>query len=73
MANNGGSGSISISRIIVIIGGLILFIVGIALLLAVVHISFLGATLGSQIADALGGLCFLGLGLWIIWGGKITA
>lgn len=62
----------SLSEIIVRIIGIILALVGLALLLSAVGINFLGVALAPWWAAVLVGVIFLGVGIYIIRGGTIT-
>lgn len=62
----------SLAEILIRIIGIILAIVGLALILAAVGINFLGVTTSNIWIDILVGVIFLGAGIWIIRGGTIT-
>lgn len=62
----------SLSEIIVKCIGLVLAIVGLALLLSVVGISFLGVGLSPVWLAVIVGVVFLGAGIYIIRGGNIS-
>jgi hypothetical protein len=63
---------LSVSGMIVKGIGVILAIVGLALLLAAVGLQFMGVHVEPVLLELILGLCFLGLGVWLIGGGKIT-
>lgn len=62
----------SLSEIIVKVIGIVLAVVGLALLLSVVGISFLGVGLSPVWLAVLLGVIFLGAGIYIIRGGNFT-
>lgn len=62
----------SLSEIIVKIIGIVLAVVGLALLLSVVGISLFGIGLSPVWLAVLVGVIFLGAGIYIIRGGNFT-
>lgn len=62
----------SLSVIIIRLIGIVLAIVGLALLLAAVGINFLGVATPNIWIDIVVGVIFLGAGIWIIRGGTVT-
>ncbi len=62
----------SLSEIVIKIIGVVLAIVGFALLLSVVGLNILGISLSPVWAAILVGVLFLGGGIFIIRGGNIT-
>lgn len=62
----------SLSEIVVKIIGLVLALVGLALILSAVGISFLGVSLSPWFLAVLVGVLMLGAGIWIIRGGNIS-
>ncbi len=64
--------NISLSEIIIKVIGIILAIVGLALLLSVVNLNILGIALQPFWLALLVGVVFLGAGIYIIRGGNFT-
>ena len=62
----------SLSNILVKIIGMVLALVGLALLLSAVGVNFLGIALAPWYAAVLVGVLFLGAGIYLIRGGNIT-
>lgn len=64
----------SLSDVIVKLIGLVLAVVGLALLLALVGVNFIGVnpTTFSPIVEVILGVCFLGAGIYIIRGGNVS-
>lgn len=62
----------SLSEILIKIGGIIFFIVGIALLLATVGISLLNISLGVWWLNIIAGVLFTAAGIYLIRGGSIN-
>lgn len=62
----------SLSEIIIKIIGIILAVVGLALVLSLVGINFLGVTLAPWWLALIVGVIFLGAGIYIIRGGNIS-
>ena len=63
----------SVSKIIIVVVGVILAIVGLGLILAAVGVPIIGAGLSPWWLGILVGLLLLGAGIWIVKGGSITA
>lgn len=63
---------LSLSDIVIKVIGLVLALVGFALLLSTVGISFLGVGLQPVWAALIVGVFFLGAGIYIIRGGTIS-
>ena len=61
----------SLSEIVIKVIGLVLAIVGLALILSVVGVNFLGVGLSPVWLAVLVGVVFLGGGIYIIRGGSI--
>lgn len=68
----GGEKIMSVSEILIKVGGIILFVVGLALILSVVGLNLIGVHLDPPILGALVGLVLLGAGIYIVRGGNIT-
>ncbi len=62
----------SVSNIVIKIIGVVLALVGLALLLSVVGIDFLSVSLSPWWVAVLVGMLFLGTGIWIIRGRNIS-
>ena len=64
----------SLSETLVKIGGIVLFVVGLALLLAVVGINFLGVSFGfgGVLGEVIVGVLFIAAGIYLIRGGSIS-
>ena len=64
----------SLSEILIKIGGIVLFLVGLALILAVVGINFLGVAFpfGGVLGEVIVGVLFLAAGIYLIRGGTVT-
>lgn len=62
----------SLSEILIKVIGIVLALVGLALLLAAVGVNFLGVNIGTWWLDVLVGVIFLGGGIWILRGGTIS-
>ena len=62
----------SLSNILVKIIGMVLALVGLALLLSAVGVNFLGIALAPWYVAVLVGVLFLGAGIYLIRGGNIT-
>jgi len=63
----------SLSEILIKLGGIVLFIVGLSLLLAVVGVNFLGVTFpfGGILGELVVGVLFIAAGIYLIRGGSI--
>lgn len=62
----------SLSEVVIKIIGLVLALVGLALILSAVGINFLGVALAPWWVAVLVGVIMLGAGIWIIRGGTIN-
>jgi hypothetical protein len=62
----------SVTEIIIKVIGIVLALVGFALLLSAVGVGFLGVGLSPWWVSVIVGLLLLGLGIYIIRGGNIT-
>jgi len=62
----------SLSEIVIKVIGIVLAIVGLALLLSAVGVEILGVGLSPVWLAILVGVIFLGAGIWIIRGGSIS-
>ena len=62
----------SLSEIVIKLIGLVLAVVGFALLLSVVGLSILGIGLAPAWLAVIVGIIFLGAGIYIVRGGTIT-
>jgi lipopolysaccharide export LptBFGC system permease protein LptF len=62
----------SLSEIVIKIVGIILVIVGLALILSVVGVNILGIGVSNIWVALIFGVAFLGAGIWIIRGGTIS-
>lgn len=61
----------SVSEILIKLMGVVLAIVGFALLLSVVGVDVFGIHVGNMIVSIILGVCFLGAGIYIVRGGTI--
>lgn len=62
----------SLSEILIKLGGIVLAVVGFALVLSAVGINILGVSLPNIFASIIVGVIFIGAGIYIIRGGTIT-
>lgn len=63
----------SISEMLIKLGGIVLFVVGIALLLSLVGLSFFGFSVSlAPIFAVLLGVAFVAAGIYLIRGGTLT-
>lgn len=64
--------SMSLSEILIKLGGIVLFVVGLGLVLGAVGVPFLGVTFLSPLWSIVAGVIFMGAGIWVVRGGNIT-
>lgn len=66
--------NISLAEILIRIVGIVFLLVGVALLLALVGINFLGLswTIGGPLGEAIVGVLFLAAGIYLIRGGTVS-
>jgi hypothetical protein len=62
----------SLSEILIKVGGIVLFVVGLCLILSAVGVNFLGIGLSPVWLSVLVGVILLGAGIYIIRGGNFT-
>lgn len=62
----------SLSELLIKIIGIAFIIIGFALILSAVHITFLGIDLGAWYWDTLVGVIFLGGGIYLVRGGSVS-
>lgn len=67
-----GGDFMSLSEILIKLGGLVLALVGFALILSAVGINVMGVSLPNIFASIVVGVLFLGAGIYIVRGGNIT-
>lgn len=63
----------SLGETLIKVGGIVLFVVGIALVLSLVGVSFFGVSVSLEpVLAVLFGVVFMGAGVYLIRGGTVT-
>ena len=62
----------SLSEILIKVIGIVFIIIGFALILAAIGLSFLGIGLGAWYWDVLVGVIFLAVGIYLVRGGNVS-
>lgn len=61
----------SLSEILIKLGGIVLFVVGLSLVLGAVGMNFLGVSFINPLFSVVVGVIFIGAGIYLVRGGSI--